>query len=129
MYVQLFTLSFGVDISVILFAYIKTFLFTVFLCFCSNLRGHKLLLWFGGIQNLAYEDQVGHLAAIQKSMKPNDRILLTLDLNQEEKIAKNAYLDPKGMLHQIPIYLHITVYWQYKDAYITVLLWLGIMSG
>ena len=82
----------------------------VFMCLCSNLRGHKLLLWFGGIQSLAYQEQVGHLAAIQKSMEPNDRILLTLDLNQNETIAKNAYLDPNGMFHQIPVYLHITMY-------------------
>ena len=89
-------------VSDILHLHLKPVWFAFFMCICSNLLGHKLLIWLGGgFQNLAYEDQVGHLAAIQKNMGPNDRILLALDLNQDETIAKNAYLDPKGTFFQV----------------------------
>ena len=92
------------EVRDIIYVHPKPLWFAFFMCICSNLLGHKLLIWLGGgFQNLAYEVQVGHLAAIQKSMEPNDRILLALDLNQDETIAKNAYLEPKGMFYRFYI--------------------------
>lgn len=60
--------------------------------------GNKVILWFGGLLNLPYPDQVEMLKGLSQTMSEKDRLVLSMDVTQDPEKIKLAYLDPTGMM-------------------------------
>ncbi|XP_021368655.1 uncharacterized protein LOC110460196 [Mizuhopecten yessoensis] len=59
--------------------------------------GPKIILWFGSIINLSYEDQVDKLKLISSMMTDKCHLVFSVDITQDKKAVLKAYNDEAGL--------------------------------
>ncbi|XP_033750256.1 histidine N-alpha-methyltransferase-like [Pecten maximus] len=59
--------------------------------------GPKVILWFGSIINLSYDDQVDKLKLISSLMTEKCHLVFSVDITQDKKAVLRAYNDDAGL--------------------------------
>ncbi|XP_069114733.1 histidine N-alpha-methyltransferase-like [Argopecten irradians] len=65
-----------------------------------NVEGTKLILWFNGIINLSYDDQVQTLHQISTIMTDKCRLVFSADITQDRDAILKAYNDDSGLFER-----------------------------
>ncbi|XP_060062523.1 histidine N-alpha-methyltransferase-like [Ylistrum balloti] len=60
-------------------------------------NGPKIIVWFGSIINLSYDDQVAKLKLISSLMTDRCHLVFSVDITQDKKAVLKAYNDEAGL--------------------------------